>query len=212
MANNKISLNKGLIRQIKADRISKGVTAAELSAYIGKTASYVSALEKGRIARILRDDLIKIVMAIHNCPHDKAIEIMGTMLSMSGNLSNESKETLMIDEEIKEANVKNYNTDNEMNEELLEKMIGIIGSGLRVYYKVNSERAILTYHRFIQSMQQDLGLIMAIINIPYHKLDSLTHKEKQKAFDDISDAFHKHYKIAEDRENNRQDADESNGN
>jgi len=81
MLDAKITLTQSLIRIIKKARVDNCIRASDLSESIGRTVSYMSSVENGRIAKVASKDLIAIFIKIFGISEDEAVLKIEEMLS-----------------------------------------------------------------------------------------------------------------------------------
>lgn len=94
-----IKITDKLIDIIKQERIKKNLSARELSTLLGKSQSYISTLERGKIDYIKSDIFIDIFKTILNCSDEEFQKYMNTLLSnityKSGNKNSPEQEWIM---------------------------------------------------------------------------------------------------------------------
>lgn len=198
MLPNKIEITKTLRQLIKNRRNEKQVTGAELSKIINQKASYISAVENGRIKNLTLNSLITIVKFLFECDDTEAQSIIEKSLQSSNNISSVLKENL--DMNLKDSlklphseKIETYDTIEDPTEEItLEELIDNIKAGFETVYKKRPDFAISTLKRFVVSFHFDLAFMMVILRTPYFALEGLDHDERQKFLNELSDIFKKY--------------------
>jgi len=181
MVGSKITLSKILVKTILDKRIEKGLSASDLSIKIGRTASYISTIENGRIAKISLSDLIKIISVLCDLSESEAVEYIE-------NLINNGK---IEDDDTSEVKILSYDQlDDVVNSNVFNGQIKEINKAFKAFYKHDPKQAFITLNTFIQSLRSDLGFIMVILNIPFSNLE--TYEEKQEFLNKLIDLFSKY--------------------
>lgn len=170
---------------------------------IGRTTSYMSTVENLRISKISSVDLIKIFTILYDIEDKEAVKKIEEILSKSQDASILSSQDSLLDGNVsidKDSKIEKYSPPIPIShEDEFENLIKIMNSGFTMFFEKEPDDAERTLKRFISSMRFDLGFMIAILNIPFSSLRVLTLEERQRAYDDIIEAFKKNYDIAENK-------------
>lgn len=201
----KITMNENIRELIKTKRNELGMSGATLSQLINQKSSYISAVENGRIKKMSLESLENIVKKLFGCDNDDAENIIKKYLTNSETI-NVPNMNLEKDVNLNTTN-KNFSQDkitkyktveNSTKDITLDDLIKNMKLGFETVQKVDSKFTISTLERLVTSMHFDLGFMMALFHIPYFALKGLTHEERQKFLDDVSDIFKKYVAVSEE--------------
>lgn len=187
MLQDKIKLNYKLIALIKKSREDRGITAANLSAEIGKTISYISSLEHNRIKYIDSSDFIKVIKNLFNIDDSEAeAKIEGWLADQEINNENNIFEHIFKDtSEVNSTSDYSHNLDNIIDQQVYSDMLNSLKKAFMAYYKHDSKKAILTLNRLLSSLKSDLGFTMALLSTPIVVLNKVPVDKKQKILNDM---------------------------
>ncbi|WP_294185274.1 helix-turn-helix transcriptional regulator [uncultured Clostridium sp.] len=199
MITNKIGLTRSLRLLIKNKRNEKKITGAELSNVINQKASYISALENGRIKSLSSENLITLIKFLFDCDSMEAQAIIEKNLQSSNKIDTVLKKELGLDSKNSISNLKSpnkietYDTIEDPTAQItLDELVDNIKSGFEIVYKKRPDFTISTLKRFVLSLHYDIAFMMVILRTPYFVLEGLDHDERQKFLNELSDIFKKY--------------------
>lgn len=198
MLPDKIDMTNSLRYLIKTKRKEKQVTGAELSKVINQKASYISAVENGRIKSLTLNNLKNIVIFLYECDDTQAKSMIEESLRNTNNINSALNNNMNIDlkSSLKVSHLNDigsYDTIEDPTEEItLEELVDNIKLGFETVYKKKPDFTISTLKRFVVSFHFDLAFMMVILRTPYFALEGLDHDERQKFLNELSDIFKKY--------------------
>lgn len=199
MLPDKIEITDKLRSIIQKRRHDLRISTKDLSMkHLGRSASYISALENGRLKSLRKNELLKIFEVLFNLDENSAAKKIESILAANENIdiklsSNASNKNFSQD------NIKKYQTvENHTDDKTLDGLMENMKEGFKTIQKVDPEFTISTLKRLVTSMHFDLGFMMALFHIPFFALEGLSHDERQQFLNDLSDIFKKYAVISKE--------------
>lgn len=202
MITNKIGITRSLRLLIKNKRNERKITGAELSNVISQKASYISAVENGRIKNLSLNNLITVIKFLFECDEMEAQAIIEKNLQNNSKIDTVLKKELNLDSRNnipdlqcsdKSDKMETYDTIEDPTTQItLNELIDSIKSGFETVYKKKPDFTISTLKRFVVSLHFDFAFMMVILRTPYFVLEGLDHDERQKFLNELSDIFKKY--------------------
>ncbi len=207
----KIQTTNTLRQEISKQRINKNITLSELANSINKTVSYLSAIEKGRVKSISSKDLIIIIKQLFDLSDNESESKIENLLSEPINKINSASSEEFRHKSLESKNLEgslifDYDiVEDSKNDEEFNKLFDSFKKGLLLVFDKNSDLAVTSLKRLVASMHFDLGFMMAIMRIPFFALNNLSHQERQKFLNEISESFKKYAIIAQKHINTKKE-------
>lgn len=198
MITNKIGITRSLRLLIKNKRNERKITGAELSNIINQKASYISALENGRIKNLSSENLIILIKFLFDCDDTNAKSILENNLQKSDHINPmlENNLDLNLKNDLKKShsdNIKTYKPIEDHTEDItVDDLMDNIKEGFKIFYKKDPDFTMSTLKRFTASFHFDIGFMMVILRTPYFALKGLDHDKRQGFLNDLSDIFNKY--------------------
>jgi len=192
----KIRINKYITSIILEDRQKANKSGVELSKEIGKSESWCSLLENGRMKSVSSKDLINIFKILHSFTDQEAEQYIEDFLNEFQKITQQKVAIYRYDE-------KNEFLLEENFTDILETIIGLFNS----IYDNNSKYAFECLNQFMKNLQFDIGFILALNKIPFNILKDTDHETRKELFDEISNVvknyFEKYSNNLDDIESNK---------
>ena len=185
MIDAKIQLTKHIINSIQSDRMKKNITAAELSEAIGRTPSYISSLENGRIARIASNDLISIFTRIFGYSQQASLDYVVSLVDQSNKL--------MTNSTVQPTKILTYEElDKIVNIESYTKIINNINRCFGEFYNFNQKLAFLKLNAIHTNLKFDTGLMFSMMSLPFTDLDACSLDDRKHLIEDVKHLIEKY--------------------
>lgn len=219
----KVEITNNLCTIIYNKRTDVNISGKELSKKLGRSISYISLLENGRIKYLKRNEIIKIFQILYKIDEETAEQNIEKILLISSKENNTSIpndnnvdadiDTTIADKTIDKPfqadNVKDYSIlGNSRSNEMVTKCFRNIESGFEVAYDKWPEKTISILRNLVASMHFDLGFMLAIFSTPFFALEGLSHDERQQFLNEVSDIFKK-YTVVSKKHLDQQKEDEA---
>lgn len=201
----KIVMSDDLRNLIRTKRKKLGMSGVTLSQLINQKSSYIAAIENGRIRKMSLESLKQVIKILFSCDDSEAEAIIKMHISKENNIhfaKHTNDNNINVDtssQEFANQNIKKYKTgEDHIDTVTLDDLVKNMKIGFETMQKHDSEFVVSTLKRLVTSMHFDLGFMMALFHIPYFVLNGLTHEERQKFLNDVSDIFKKYAIISEE--------------
>lgn len=211
----KVEITNNLCTIIYNKRTDVNISGKELSKKLGRSISYISLLENGRIKYLKRNEIIKIFQILYKIDEETAeqnIEKILLISSKDNNVDADIDTTIAdktIDKPFQADNVKDYSIlGNSRSNKMVTKCFRNIESGFEVEYDKWPEKTISILRNLVASMHFDLGFMLAIFSTPFFALEGLSHDERQQFLNEVSDIFKK-YTVVSKKHLDQQKEDEA---
>jgi transcriptional regulator with XRE-family HTH domain len=171
----KTKLDKEIRKFIVDTRLKFNKTGTQISDAIGRTQTWITQVETGRIKNINNDDLISLFKNILDCDDESAIKYI-----------EENQPTTNPFEE----NIPMYN-DNDISDKLkneYKENVDNITEGFNIFLDrvPNKQYALNVSSQFTHNMHADLGFMMALVSENWCKLAKLDFETKKSILKDIT--------------------------
>ena len=202
----KIKMTEELKNHIHKARINKPITAAALSLKIGRTESYISTLETDRLQTLSADDLVAIIMYLHNVTMNEAVAIIEPMLNPNiEKPENTTVSDIVLHENNNEVDeyaritgrpidefFKEFYINEEYRNDLIDKTLNEISDCFRTEFDDRPIETLFIMKNFLESLRSAPSTVMSILRIPFSDLTSFTYKTLDSSSEDIIDKLVKY--------------------
>lgn len=183
MLPDKIEITESFREYFKSERKKLRVSAPDLSLSLGRSQSYISALEHGRINAVKKNNLVSIFEKMYKVGSAEA--------------ERKLEDTIISQQNDNNSKLQNYKTiDDSSSRNTRDKLIDDIKSGFEAAYKHNPDFTISTLKRFATSLHFDLGFMLTILRVPYFAFEGLDHDERQNFLNELADTFNKYAELS----------------
>lgn len=186
---NKILLIPALSEHITELRKPKG-NASEVAEKIGKSTGWLSMLENCKLSTVNSKDLINVFAYLLSISNQEAEEYIENFLQEQKQQFKKQEGIIFYDED-----------DEEYTQEGFKKITDNI---LHIFNHVFTEEpkfAFFSIGDFMQNLQSDVGFILALNRISFHKLENTDVKIKKQLFKEINEVAKKYIAEYGEKEN-----------
>jgi len=167
----KVKMTENIRIKIQKERMNKGISGIDLSKQIGKSEGWASLVENGRILTIKSIDLIKVFKILLDRTEEEIEQIISDLL-------NESKDKTEFDmsfyDELYKIDEKDFNKEMSTSKELF-----------KIAFDKKNEYTIEQLKKFNNNIDTDIGFMLYLIGLPFHKLDTIPVDDKLKILKQI---------------------------
>lgn len=191
----RIQITVDIRNEIQNQRINKGLSLEQLAKPIGKTVSYMSAVENGRIKSMSSKDLIRVFEILFSIDEEESkqrILSFETFNNGKPNIDNsesQSSETIIeVPDKINTYSTIKRTFDATRIDSLTETINAILKKVQKNEPQLIEEILTTTPH----NLQFDVGFMLAIWQFPFFLLEELDYQEKQKFLVKLANLLNEH--------------------
>lgn len=188
----RIQITVDIRNEMQNQRINKGLSLEQLAKPIGKTVSYMSAVENGRIKSMFSKDLIKVFGILFNINEEESKKRILSFQANQLNKDNSKTRTSDILVDVPDK-IDTYSTmKSTFNVAKIDSLTDTINEILKKIQKKEPKLVEEILENTPQNLQFDIGFMLAIWQFPFFLLEKAGHQEKEEFLIKLANLLKEH--------------------